>query len=164
MKVRFHILRSSRDRLTCCIVLRLYPPVPTNARCAKVDTVLPTGGGPTRTSPVFVPKGSIVVYSIYALHRREDIYGPTAKQFIPERWASDSTDGPLRPGWGYIPFSGGPRICVGQQYALTEASYTTVRMCQNFKELQSRDQGPWKEGLGLTLCSGEGTHVGLVPV
>ncbi|KAH0393748.1 hypothetical protein KCU89_g12089, partial [Aureobasidium melanogenum] len=66
-------------------VLRLYPPVPTNARCAKVDTVLPTGGGPTRTSPVFVPKGSIVVYSIYALHRRHDIFGPTAKEFIPER-------------------------------------------------------------------------------
>ncbi|KAH0162660.1 cytochrome P450, partial [Aureobasidium melanogenum] len=144
-------------------VLRLYPPVPTNARCAKVDTVLPTGGGPTRTSPVFVPKGSIVVYSIYALHRRHDIFGPTAKEFIPERWSSKSPDGPLRPGWGYIPFSGGPRICVGQQYALTEASYTIVRMCQNFVELQSRDQGPWREGLGLTLCSGEGTKVGLVP-
>ncbi|KAI4724570.1 cytochrome P450 [Aureobasidium sp. EXF-10728] len=145
-------------------VLRLYPPVPTNARCAKVDTVLPTGGGPTRTSPVFVPKGSIVVYSIYALHRRHDTFGPTAKEFIPERWSTDSPDGPLRPGWGYIPFSGGPRICVGQQYALTEASYTIVRMCQNFTELQSRDQGPWREGLGLTLCSGEGTKVGLIPL
>lgn len=138
--------------------------MPTNARCAKVDTVLPTGGGPSRTSSVFVPKGSIVVYSIYALHRRHDIFGPMAKEFIPERWSPESSDGPLRPGWGYIPFSGGPRICVGQQYALTEASYTIVRMCQTFVELQSRDHGPWREGLGLTLCSGEGTKVGLVPV
>jgi cytochrome P450 len=154
MKVSFYIFRLSRHCLTDCIVLRLYPPVPTNARCAKVDTVIPSGGGPTRTSPVFVPKGSIVVYSIYALHRRQDIYGPTAKEFIPERWAP----------WGYIPFSGGARICVGQQYALTEASYTIVRMCQTFKELQSRDHGPWTEGLGLTLCSGEGTKVGLVPI
>jgi cytochrome P450 len=164
MKVSFYIFRLSRHCLTDCIVLRLYPPVPTNARCAKVDTVIPSGGGPTRTSPVFVPKGSIVVYSIYALHRRQDIYGPTAKEFIPERWAPDSPGGPLRPGWGYIPFSGGARICVGQQYALTEASYTIVRMCQTFKELQSRDHGPWTEGLGLTLCSGEGTKVGLVPI
>ncbi|KAI5249695.1 cytochrome P450 [Aureobasidium subglaciale] len=145
-------------------VLRLYPPVPTNARYSKVNTVLPTGGGPTRTSPVFVSAGSIVVFSIYALHRRHDIYGPTAEAFNPERWAADSPDGPLRPGWGFIPFSGGPRICVGQQYALTEASYTVIRMCQIFKEVQSRDHGPWREGLGLTLCSGQGTKVGLVPV
>lgn len=145
-------------------MLRLYPPVPTNARYAKHDTVLPTGGGPARTAPVYVAKGSIVIYSIYALHRRQDIYGPTAAEFIPERWGPDTPGGPLRSGWGYIPFNGGPRICIGQQYALTEAGYTIVRMCQVFRKLESRDDGPWREGLGLTLCSGEGTKVGLVPV
>jgi cytochrome P450 len=132
-------------------------------RCAKVDTALPTGDGPTRTYPVFVRKGSIVVYSIsrYALHRLQDIYGPTATDFIPERWTSDSRDGPLRPSWDYIPFSGGTRICVGQQYALTGASNNIVGICQTFKEPHSRDYGPSK--LELTLCSGERTKVELIP-
>jgi cytochrome P450 len=158
----FHHLVSRGSRLTLYnAALRLYPPVPTNARWAKRNTVLPTGGGPDGKSPVYVAKGTIVAYSAYSLHRRTDIYGSNAGDFVPERWAHDAPGGPLRPGWGYIPFNGGPRICVGQQYALTEAGYAIVRLCQIFKGLEYRDQGPWKEGLGLTLCSGEGTKVAL---
>ncbi|KAI9923720.1 hypothetical protein ASPWEDRAFT_32301 [Aspergillus wentii DTO 134E9] len=135
--------------------LRLHPVVPGNARKASVDTVLPVGGGPDGQSPVFVPKGSIVSYSVYSMHRREDFYGPDAHEFNPERWAS------IRPGWEYLPFNGGPRICVGQQYALTEAAYVTVRLVQQFSTLESRDPGPWEEGLTLTLCSKNGTRVSL---
>lgn len=57
-----------------CIVLRLYPSVPLNSRVAFRDTVLPTGGGPDGRSPLFIPKGQRVDYSVYALHRRRDIY------------------------------------------------------------------------------------------
>ncbi|GIK02054.1 hypothetical protein Aspvir_006097 [Aspergillus viridinutans] len=135
--------------------LRLHPVVPGNARFANTDTVLPVGGGPDGQSPVFVPKGSIVTYSVWSMHRREDFYGPDANEFRPERWAD------LRPGWEYLPFNGGPRICVGQQYALTEAGYVTVRLAQQFAVLESRDPGPWEENLTLTLCSRNGTKVGL---
>merc|ERR1711939_327562 len=48
----------------------------------------------------------------------------------------------LRPGWEYLPFNGGPRICLGQQYALTEAGYVTSRLCQEFSKIESRDPGP----------------------
>ncbi|KAH2919589.1 hypothetical protein KXW25_004899 [Aspergillus fumigatus] len=135
--------------------LRLHPVVPGNARFAITDTVLPVGGGPDGQSPVFVPKGGIVTYSVWSMHRREDIYGPDANEFRPERWAD------LRPGWVYLPFNGGPRICVGQQYALTEAGYVTVRLAQQFAVLESRDPGPWEENLTLTLCSRNGTKVSL---
>ncbi|KAF9885071.1 hypothetical protein FE257_000802 [Aspergillus nanangensis] len=135
--------------------LRLHPVVPANSRLAVKDTVLPVGGGPDGKSPVLVPKGSIVGYSVYAMHRREDIYGPDAHEYRPERWAD------LRLGWEYLPFNGGPRICVGQQYALTEAGYVTVRLAQQFAKLESRDSGPWEEGLTLTLCSRNGTQVSL---
>lgn len=126
------------------------------------DTVLPHGGGANGKLPVFVPRGSIVMYSVYSMHRRTDIYGSDALEFKPERWAPDAVNGPLRPGWGFLPFNGGPRICVGQQYALTEASYTIVRLLQTFGEIEARDDGAWEEGYGLTLCSGRGTKVGLV--
>jgi cytochrome P450 len=137
--------------------LRLHPVVPGNSRTTYKDSVLPVGGGPDGKSPAFVPKGTIVMYSPYSMHRREDFYGEDANEFRPERWES------LRPGWEYLPFNGGPRICLGQQYALTEAGYVTVRLLQEFKGLESRDSGPWIEGLTLTLCSQNGTQVGLTP-
>lgn len=96
---------------------------------------------------------------VYEMHRREDIYGADAHEFRPERWE----DGGLRPGWGYLPFNGGPRICLGQQYALTEASYVIVRMAQEFQTLESRDPGPWEEQLALTMCSRNGVKVCLTP-
>jgi cytochrome P450 len=139
--------------------LRLHPVVPRNDREAIRDTVLPLGGGNDGLSPVFVPKGTLVAYNVYAMHRRADLYGPDAEEFRPERWE----DCMLQPRWGYLPFNGGPRICIGQRYALTEVSYVLVRMVQEFRRLESRDPGPWEESLALTLCSRNGTKVGLIP-
>ena len=73
--------------------LRLYPVVPGNARSAVVDTILPLGGGEDGKSPIFIPKGQIVQYSVYAMHRRKDLYGEDAEEFKPERWET------YRPGW-----------------------------------------------------------------
>lgn len=58
-------------------------------------------------------------------------------------------------------FNGGPRICVGQQYALLEASYATVRLMQKFGRIESRDPREWKEWMTITLASGVGCKVGL---
>jgi cytochrome P450 len=108
---------------------------------------------------MFVPKGTIVAYSPYTMQRRTDFYGPDAAEYKPERWEN------LRPGWEYLPFNGGPRICLGQQYALTEASFVSVRLLQEFSKMESRDTngGHWEEGLTLTVCSGNGVQVGLTP-
>ncbi|KAL5340880.1 cytochrome P450 [Aspergillus crustosus] len=112
-------------------VLRLLPPVPLNFRVATKDTTIPTGGGPDGKSPIAVKKGQEIFYSVYALHRRKDIYGEDADVFRPERWED------LRLVWEYLPFNGGPRICLGQQYALTEVSYTLVRLMQRFLTLEN---------------------------
>jgi cytochrome P450 len=90
--------------------LRLYPPVPLNFRTALTDTSIPEGGGPDRLSPVFIPKGTIVAYSVWAMHRRTDLWGADAAKFVPERWEG----GKMR-GWQYLPFNGGPRICLGRK-------------------------------------------------
>lgn len=113
--------------------LRVMPVVPGNSHEAIRDTVLPLGGGPDGKAPVLVKKGEVVGYTTWSMHRREDFYGPDALEFKPERWET------LRPGWEYLPFNGGPRICVGQQYALMEASYATIRLIQTFPRIESRD-------------------------
>lgn len=109
--------------------LRLFPSVPINARVATKDTSLPRGGGPDGLSPVYVKKGQEVSYSVYVIHRRKDIWGPDADEFKPERWAERKF------GWEYLPFNGGPRLCLGQQFALTEAGYVVVRLMQKFDRI-----------------------------
>ncbi|KAI9054533.1 hypothetical protein LZ554_001689 [Drepanopeziza brunnea f. sp. 'monogermtubi'] len=136
--------------------LRLYPVVPGNARFANNDTTLPHGGGPDGSSPIYIPKGAVVAYSVYSMHRRKDVFGPDAEDFNPDRW-----DEGLRPGWAYLPFNGGPRICVGQIFALTEASYTIVRLLQEFGQIEDRDGTEWEEALSLTLASAKGVAVAL---
>ena len=93
--------------------LRLHPVVPLNSRQALVDTTIPLGGGPDGRSPVFIPKGGVVAWSVYAMHRRKDYYGEDADEFKPERWLGEKG---LRPGWEYLPFNGGPRICLGREF------------------------------------------------
>jgi cytochrome P450 len=90
--------------------LRLHPVIPSNGRQASRDTTLPRGGGPDGNSPLFVRKGTVVLYNIYTMHRDSGVFGAEPEEFIPERW-----DG-LRPGWNYLPFNGGPRVCIGREY------------------------------------------------
>lgn len=153
-------------------VLRLQPPVPLNFRIATKDTSLPVGGGADHQSPVYIKKGTMVAYSVYAMHRRTDLWGKDAASFRPERWEENA-----KHGWEYLPFNGGPRICLGrklcmfsfpgetkskmtlnewltinllEQYALTEASYTVVRLMQHFDTLENADPHPRQEPVKLS--------------
>ncbi|CZT48091.1 related to cytochrome P450 CYP4/CYP19/CYP26 subfamilies [Rhynchosporium secalis] len=90
--------------------LRLYPPVPINTRFCKKLTSLPVGGGPDGRSPLLIREGMPVAYSVYHMQRREDLYGPDALIFRPERWNGSEL---ANIGYGYLPFNGGPRLCLG---------------------------------------------------
>jgi hypothetical protein len=57
-----------------------------NIRFANKHTILPRGGGPDGTSPVLLPKGAGIVWSVYHLHRLESLYGADAREFRPETW------------------------------------------------------------------------------
>ncbi|KAI9710442.1 MAG: hypothetical protein M1812_007410 [Candelaria pacifica] len=125
--------------------LRLYPSVPVNTRVALRTTTLPTGGGPDRKSPVLIRRGEAVAYSVYSLHRKKELYGADPEDFRPERW--EESDLPLfrnetTANWGYLPFNGGPRVCLGQDFALVEASYAIVQILQTFPTIKMPpDQG-----------------------
>ncbi|TEY71231.1 hypothetical protein BOTCAL_0098g00200 [Botryotinia calthae] len=135
--------------------LRLYPLVPWNFRVAKKDTTLPRGGGKDGNSKIFVKKDTVVEYSIFALHRRKDIWGEDADEFKPERWEG------RKGGWEYLPFNGGPRVCIGQQYALTEAGFFIIRLLQKFDQMESVDKTDVKLNLAVTMSSGNGVKVKL---
>ncbi|CAD0107414.1 unnamed protein product [Aureobasidium uvarum] len=117
--------------------LRLYPIVPFNVRVSLKDTTLPRGGGPDGTQPIGIP-GKSSQYKKEST-RREDIYPPTSEKFPhyldfePDRW-----DGWNPKMWTYIPFNGGPRICIGQQFALTEVAYSVVRILQTYSRVECK--------------------------
>lgn len=122
--------------------LRLYPVVPFNVRLALKDTTLPHGGGPNGDQPIGVPKGTPIGYSTLIMQRREDIYPSVHSGFAPHTdYEPDRWDGWTPKSWTYIPFNGGPRICVGQQFALTEMAYTLVRIFQRYSALELRMEG-----------------------
>ena len=89
-------------------------------RQATKAVILPVGGGSDGKAPILLRKGEAVSYSVYAMHRRKDLYGDDANDFRPDRWDPGSGKGPdLRNiGWGYLPFNGGPRVCLGREYPL----------------------------------------------
>lgn len=98
--------------------LRHFPVVPLEARTAKVDTILPEGGGVDGKRPLLVPAGAKVAFNIYALHHRQDIFGEDANSFRPERW-EDANAGPMGEfGGAFIPFIIGPRVCLGSKSIL----------------------------------------------
>ena len=149
--------------LDCAIKesLRLFPPVPLNSRQAVRDTILPTGGGPKGDSPILVRKGEVTVISQYVNSRRKNIYGADCDEFHPERWETAEMSSIK---WAYFPFSGGPRTCLGQDFALMELSYTIVRMLQSytFELPESEHAGPVgteRQRLTLVLSIADGCNV-----
>ncbi|KAI5963462.1 uncharacterized protein KGF55_002342 [Candida pseudojiufengensis] len=138
--------------------LRLYPSVPQNFRFAVRDTTLPRGGGPDGLSPILVRKNTTVTYSVYSTHRSEEFYGKDANVFRPERWFEPET---RKLGWAFVPFNGGPRICLGQQFALTEASYVTTRLIQEFPNLSMNPnvEYPPKKLSHLTMSLYDGLNI-----
>lgn len=144
--------------------LRLYPVVPFNVRMALKDCTLPRGGGPDGTQPLAVLKDTPIGYSTLVMQRRKDLYPPVSEKFpdsdvfCPDRWFNWQPQ-----PWKYIPFNGGPRICIGQQFALTEMGYVLVRMFQKFDRVVSYmdqiDGGHPTLKAEIVLQPGDGVNV-----
>jgi cytochrome P450 len=101
--------------------LRLYPPAPGFTREPIEDV---------RIGGYDVPKGSLVAVITYALHRDPRFFDDPEK-FDPERFA---------PGWeeripryAYLPFGGGPRVCIGNAFAMTEARLILATVAQRYE-------------------------------
>ncbi|KZV58072.1 carotene epsilon-monooxygenase, chloroplastic-like [Dorcoceras hygrometricum] len=112
--------------LTRCIMesMRLYPHPPVLLRRAQVADVLP---GNYKVNP-----GQDIMISVYNIHRSGQVW-ESPEEFLPERF---DLEGPIpnetNTDFRYIPFSGGPRKCVGDQFALLEAVVALAVFLQHF--------------------------------
>lgn len=100
--------------------LRLYPPAWVLFRKAVVEDEI---GG------FRIPPRAIVLMSPYVTHRRSDLF-ERPDQFEPERFSEERSA--QRPPFAYFPFGGGPRICMGNHFALMEGQIALAMLLQSF--------------------------------
>jgi len=101
--------------------MRLYPPAAGFAREPIEDVAI---GGYT------VPARSLVTVNTYALHRDARFFDDP-EQFRPERFASGWED--RIPRYAYLPFGGGPRVCIGNGFAMMEARLVLATIAQRYR-------------------------------
>jgi len=76
---------------------------------------------------------SSVVYSVFQMQRRTDLWGPDALEFDPDRWLDARLHKYVSANpFIFLPFNAGPRICLGQQQAYNNVSYMLIRLLQHF--------------------------------
>ncbi|KAM7331605.1 hypothetical protein ACRRTK_008313 [Alexandromys fortis] len=100
--------------------LRLYPIANRLERVCKQDVEM---------DGVFVPKGSVVMVPLYALHH-DPQYWPEPMEFRPERFSKENK-GSIDP-YVYMPFGNGPRNCIGMRFALMNMKLALTKVLQNF--------------------------------
>jgi cytochrome P450 len=101
--------------------MRIFPPVWGIEREARQD--LTVGG-------YRLPRGAQILISQYVVHRDPRWYAEP-ERFRPERWA-DGTE-QQRPRYAYFPFGGGPRLCIGHEFAMTEAVLVLASIVRRFR-------------------------------
>jgi enediyne biosynthesis protein E7 len=101
--------------------LRLFPPAWGFSRLALGDDEI---GG------YRVAKGSIVFVIPFVVHRRPALW-PDPERFDPDRFVPERES--LRHRFAYIPFGGGPRGCIGNQFAVLEALLIVASIAQRYR-------------------------------
>lgn len=121
----------SNDALASVIKesMRLYPPAWISDRVALHDDVY---------DGFTFPKGSVIILFYYGLHRDAKHWdNPTA--FVPARFAKENED--KRKPKAYYPFGGGPRLCIGNNFAMAEMAIFLQAMINAF-DIEPTDQQP----------------------
>ena len=102
----------------CKESLRLYPPAYFTGRKTLCDITL---------GDYALPRGTLVMLSPYTLHRRADYFADPLR-FLPERFSPEREAAMQR--HAYMPFGGGPRVCIGNHFAMMEMQIMLVTLAQ----------------------------------
>jgi len=140
--------------LDCAIKesMRLFTPVPWIGRQVSEEFVI---------GKYTMPKGSNVNVLPYYIHRDKSVYGEDAEEFRPERFQTEEIAG--RNPYAYVPFSAGPRNCIGQKFAMMEEKVVLSWIVRAFeiKSIQKRNEV--REVFDLILRPSNGILLNMFP-
>ncbi|PKA55154.1 Cytochrome P450 86B1 [Apostasia shenzhenica] len=108
-----------------CEALRLYPPVPFEAKGVVAAERLPSGH---RVEP-----GMKVFFSTYTMGRMEGVWGKDCLEFRPARWITEQGKVRREPAYKFMSFNCGPRSCLGKEMAFTQLKAAAAAVVREFK-------------------------------
>lgn len=133
--------------------LRMYPPVPIIARELEEDVQI-------KTKNLVLPAGTTVLVAQFKIHRSPETYpNPTVfdpDNFLPERCAN-------RHYYSFIPFSAGPRSCVGRKYALLKLKVLLSTVLRNYKVKSEVPEEEFKLQADIILKRADGFRIRMEP-
>uniref|UniRef100_A0A182W5Z8 Uncharacterized protein n=1 Tax=Anopheles minimus TaxID=112268 RepID=A0A182W5Z8_9DIPT len=133
--------------------LRMYPPVPIIARSLKQDLKL-------ASSDLVVPAGATITVATFKLHRLESIY-PNPHVFDPDNFLPEKQAN--RHYYAFVPFSAGPRSCVGRKYAMLKLKIILSTILRNFRVHSDLKEEDFKLQADIILKREEGFQIRLEP-
>ncbi|XP_049825665.1 cytochrome P450 4C1-like [Aethina tumida] len=101
--------------------LRLIPVIPLLGRHTTAEINL---------GEIVIPENTEIIINILSLHRNPEIY-PDPLKYDPDRFLPEEVA--KRPQYSFVPFSGGPRNCIGQKYAMMVMKMTIANIVRNFR-------------------------------
>ena len=126
--------------------LRMYPPVPIIARQINEDVKLVSEN-------YTIPRGATVAVTTFKIHRRPDYY-PDPHVFNPDNFLPEKQQN--RHYYSYIPFSAGPRSCVGRKYAMLKLKVLISTILRNFKIKSNLTEADFKLQADIILKRSDG--------
>lgn len=133
--------------------LRMYPPVPIIARDIHTDLKLASGD-------YTVPAGCTVVVGTIKMHRQPNIY-PNPDTFNPDNFLPENTAN--RHYYAFVPFSAGPRSCVGRKYAMLKLKIVLSTILRNFRVKSDLKESDFRLQADIILKRAEGFKIKLEP-
>ncbi|KAL7015013.1 hypothetical protein ACKWTF_016245 [Chironomus riparius] len=99
--------------------MRIFPAIPIIGREASEEVEI---------EGYLIPKGTVILISIFAMHRDKKIWGDDADAFKPERFFEELTN-----PHAFVPFAGGKRICIGYRYAMVSMKIFLINFLRKYK-------------------------------
>lgn len=143
----------------CNEVLRFFPSVPMTVRLADRDTTV---------LGQVIPKGTTIIMSPWAVNVNEELWGPDAESFNPDRWLDADGraqhTGGAGSNYSFLTFIHGPRSCIGQNFAKAEFACLVAAWAGRFDMRFENDDYVLKIGGGVTSKPKGGLKVRMTPL
>lgn len=148
-----HLPKLEYTRMVLQETLRRHAPVWILVpRRATEDVVL--GGHAVR-------EGTQIWVSPFVTHHHPEIW-ERADEFLPERFADEGNEASERHRYAYLPFGSGPRVCLGNRFAMMELQLTVARLLQRYR-VRWAGSGPWKHKVIFNTYLPKEVPIQLIP-